>query len=693
MGSSRHANDRTDALFTGERRSIVALVTAFKFDSETEHATYEGTARELAASRLVVTSLISAQSGQASGSNSTEVCALWGVTAIDRDAISRAKAAATSIAATLGARVAVAVGAGEAIVLSDSPDVVWSPVLDAARQLAARTECGVTTLSARCCGGVIAECNEGWLGLDPLPPGHRDLLRALAVVDQAIDIHVLASLLGVSVRALAPALRKLESRGLVVIAGRERRSVALAAGLAPSLRSTVLATDQSRLHRAVAGALGWRHTSEHGRPLNDASTSARIAHHLERAGDVAAAVAALRQAAEASGAEGDPAAVVDHLEAAVDLIATAPEKIAATDRADIIRTTATSLGALRGNADPKVRILYERGLAVIEGIDDIVDRHNPARFELIWGRGTHDVVRGNIRDAGLAARVALSIAQDLDQKDLLQVANRFAGLVALMEGRLSVARAHYLEALKTEAAAPSPDLLRRFASDQVALSLVGLAWVETLAGHAQLAADLAARAIARAERLGHPHTELHVLCVLALRAHLIGARSDALSIGERARRLAVHLGFSYWSSWASIIATSNDATLSTEAALSGIAAAVEAHAATGGRQFLPLATALLADALVRADQPRHAVDVLDRVADLVGPGKVELYRVPVLAARARAQARLDAGPTSKSAALAYRIARSQGATLYSCHAAGAAMAEASRGDPRPWHSIARILIN
>ena len=691
-------------LWTGERRQLLALAVSLRSPPNPARDaacdTSDDDIRQLHAAGVTACQAIARESGLLITRSYTSITAVWGHPVALPGDFARAVAAARSIIAALGEGASAAIDAGEATVLADAGGLIWLPALEAARAKAESVApVGVAIAAA---AGVLAGAAKSKPGahadmvrLDALPRLGRDLVRVLAVLGDPVEIRALPRVLAASSAALQAMVDKLTEDGLVRIEHirRVRHLAIVEAELAVTARRTVLAGDRRALHRRYAGLLA-------GAPGQSATGLARVAHHAEQAGQFTAALGMLRRAtslARGSDRAGDALACI---EAALALIGRGDAGIPAPLQVDVMREAAITIGAVKGNASPQVRSLCQRGIALVEQFDG--EAAAAARFDLLWNLQAHDLVRGEIADATATGRKVLALAETLGRDDLVGVASRLSGLTAFMAGDLPQARACYQRTLdlgQVHGLAAGDDAMiggiaAPFASDQIAVATVGLAWVEAVAGRTQCSNELARAAASRVAVIRrHPHTEAHVTSLLAARAHMMGDRAQALSFAKTARALARDHDFKYWETWSSMIAAANDPALDPEQACADIRAALDQYCATGARQAIPFGTILLSAALLAAGRTDEASAALDRAMPLVAAGRVSLWRSSLLGMQARVALRCStATHASALATRSYSEARLIGADLLARQAAGVLITVASGGDDTALRAVTHALL-
>lgn len=702
---SRHVGHQP---WSGVRLPIVVLVVSSRQTLPTGDDAVEAAiiARldVLARARAVVES----KGGRCLPAPDPHLVAAWGTTYPGRDDLTSACAAARQIAATIGEGIAIAIDAGMAVMLDEGREQIWSTAIDRALQLAPTLTGGRAHMPS----AVPADVEAAWQAaarVARLPPPALDVLRSIAVIGERLDVRELAHLTATSRSVIAALVETLVDDGLVRrdAAGRRQQVLTADAALADVLAASVLSRDRRKLHARLCALLEARLSAGTSpAAAGRIALLSRHARHAELAGRPDAALASLRSAAALALGSDRAGDAVPCLESALALAGRNGDALPMAVQVDVIREAATAIGALRGNASPEVRDLCQRGIALLEHLEGREKATlAPARFELMWGLQTHELVRGEIAKAAATGRHILGIAASIGRDDLRMVASRLAGLTAFMGGELASARRHFQETIDIartsgEEAGDAAGGIA-FASDQVSVALTGQAWVEAVASNMQLSAGLARAAVRSAEARRHPHTEAHVVNVLAARALMIGDRPQALALSRRAHQHACEHGFVYWETWSAMIVAAADPTLAAPVAVASIHAALERYRATGARQAVPFGTVLLVDALLSADRLDDAIAAVRDAMPLVAKDHVRLWRAPLLTAKARIAMRIERRPRGRppagwnAAALAteaYAEARLIGATLLAGHAASAMIDIASGGDAADLRAVPHRLL-
>jgi hypothetical protein len=512
--------------------------------------------------------------------------------------------------------------------------------------------------------------------LEPPP----QICRCLAVIGAPLDVSTLAALTSLPQAEVRRALHKLATEGAVQPTDKAWR---LATRLRPGLLLMVRAEDRAALRAAYAA-----HLDRGAGTGVTAASAGRIARAAEQGGCWPLALAWWRRADRLAAEAAEPAAALRALDRAVRIATTMPEAMPSEDRLELLCARATLLGTIRGNADPEVIAAYKTAR-------DLLHRHPghsaQRRFDVLFGLQALHLVRGEIAEAGTTAVHLLDVARRSDDDGLLTLAHRLTGLTQFLDGELGAAIGHYRKSLALYVEDRHADLRFRYASDQKALALAGLAWAEAIAGHASQSAATAAAADGYARHTGHPHTMAHVACVLAVRAQMLGEGEAAATLALQAHDTATQHGLVYWRAWADVLLGWFEAHDTASVGLNRIEAGIADYMTTGARQALPFLLLLKADAEIRGANLAKAGVTLARAERYTRRGGVAVYRSEVLRAAARVAAEVQGrSAAAHLARKAYRIAATQSADLF-CGKAVAQLAAITAGEPPDLQRLVRAV--
>ncbi|HLY21059.1 MAG TPA: AAA family ATPase [bacterium] len=373
------------------------------------------------------------------------------------------------------------------------------------------------------------------------------------------------------------------------------------------------------LHRRIAQALELLYATE----LDAAS--AQIASQYEQAGVPARAIQfyerAAREDTRLSASEG----AIQHFRKALALLHRLPES-AQRDRRELSLQLALTapLNAVSGYATPEIEAALERVRALGERLGD-----TEAVMRCLWGLCGMQFVRGNIREQHTLATTFYRLAQK-DGRFLIDSLHLLAGGLA-SAGALAQARDYFEQAIALyDFAHPRPT---PFGSN---LGVFLLAWESHtlwLLGYPDLAAERCLRAVAIADDLGHPYSQVLVRAYAAVLFQLRGETERSLAHAEEVHELCRKYSFVYYAEWCDILrAWARSGTEPAGALVGEIEAALDRLRAIHAETRRPYFLALLAEVHARAGRRAQAEAVVDAaLATAAHNGDVwwtaELYRL------------------------------------------------------------------
>lgn len=503
------------------------------------------------------------------------------------------------------------------------------------------------------------------------------VVKGLAALDDSVSVEDIAALVKVTRTEVRRWIGPLATQGVVVGAGGGHYRLA-----GRSIRDRVLPL----LHGSELQSLAERYAGLTERQLADPERPtfrrvSAVARFAERSGEQQLAVDWWQKAAAISSEDGLFSVSIRCLERARALSLTMDD---AEQTGRILSKLAGQLGAVRGNAHPTVVEAYRTALAQGGRSADHVQR-----FDILFGLQASHLVRGEIAEAQQIGERLFTTG--LSDGGRYCLAHRLSGLTSFLAGDLGAAVAHYHQALAHYHPERDPPLRFRYASDQRALALAGLAWAEALLDRTALS-DLRAReARLYAHMLGHAHTHAHVASVLAVRAQTLGRADEAADLAETAYKISSDHGFAYWKAWATVVMGWHASKGDGARGLAQIEQGLHDYLATGALQAMPLLLLFKADALIATGDLARAGVALARAERFTRRGGVAVFRSEVLRSAALVAREADGTASAmKLARKAYRIASEADADLL-CRRAVALLADLGSGGATDFARLARIM--
>ncbi len=483
--------------------------------------------------------------------------------------------------------------------------------------------------------------------------GHLSpLAKAASVLGENIDAALLAHILNMDVAQLRPLLTEWEMRGGVIRVKDHYRFTE------PHLRITAYANvatpARQVLHLRAADALSRHAASFQPVPADE------IAHHYQAAGQSRSAFGWWQTAADCAVKDGSPEAAIGHLERAIALCAAERPAVPPEDELAVLRVLGPLLAQIKGSGSREVAAIYARCLEIADGLQNT---GSPAAFDVLWGLNACILVHGRIATArGLSKRLTRAAGNDTQ----MLMATRLQGLASLLAGDIASALVDFRSVKQLYEKGDHAGLRFRYASDQGAVARAHQAWAEAIAGEASASEHSSNEALKQAERLQHPHTSAHVMCVLAARAQTLAQRNTAGPLANAGRTIARQHKFPYWEAWADIILGWHDGQRIPEIGAARIDRAIHAYRCTGAGQALPYAHLLRAGVALATGDHTTVITAADEGLALSKASGVFLFDAEILLIKSQA---MEPGPGRQAlVARAASIAHAQGARLFEARA-------------------------
>ena len=351
---------------------------------------------------------------------------------------------------------------------------------------------------------------------------------------------------------------------------------------------SLLKSTRQQYHQRIAQVLEQRF------PDIAATQPELLAHHYSRSGNTTKAVDYLHRAGQQAVERSAYTEASSSLTAALDLLTTLPEtRERSQQELGVQMTLGTVLRNTRGQAAPEVERLYTRARELCERVGEL-----PQLFRVLWGLWGGYTQRGEYQMTRELGEQLLSLAQRLQDPDLLLEAHHALWASLFFGGELAAARPHLEQGMRlydpqrhrTHAVLYSghdPGVCCRHLT---ALSL----W---LLGYPDQAVASIQAALALAQQLAHPFTLTLFLHWAAILHHLRREAPLTQARAEAAMTIATDQEFSHQFAqaiplrgWA--LATSGHG----EEGLTQLQQGLAAYRATGATMLRPYYLALFAEA-------------------------------------------------------------------------------------------------
>jgi DNA-binding winged helix-turn-helix (wHTH) protein/class 3 adenylate cyclase/predicted ATPase len=276
--------------------------------------------------------------------------------------------------------------------------------------------------------------------IDRLPPEEKGLLQTAAVIGMAAPVLLLQAMTDLAAAELHAHLGHLQTAEFLYETGRPPASAY---------------TFKHALTQEVAygGLLQERRRALHGRAAQaiEALFAERLpehyyalAHHYSRSGHTAKAVDYLQRAGLQAVERSAYAEAVSHLTTALDLLIALPETRPRSQlELDVRMTLGIALRATKGQGAPEVERLYTRARELCEQVGE------PSQlFRVLWGFCHVHALRGEYQTRRALGGQLLSLAQRLQDSDLLLEAHHTLWTTLLSGGELAAAQPHLEQGMK-----------------------------------------------------------------------------------------------------------------------------------------------------------------------------------------------------------------------------------------------------
>ena len=438
-----------------------------------------------------------------------------------------------------------------------------------------------------------------------------ELLRAVALLDEVTLQQALAQLVGAELlyqRGVPPQASYLFKHALIQ----------------DTAYQSLLKSTRQQYHQRIAQVLTTRFPETVERQPEVA------AHHYTEAGLTSEAIDYWQRAGQQALQRSAHAEAMSHLTRALDLLTTLPESRARSQQELVVQMTlGIVLRATKGQAAPEVERLYTHAHELCERVGEPLQR-----FRVLWGLWMVYSNRGAYHPMLHVGEQLLSLAEHLQDPDLLLEAHHALWASYFLGGELAAARPHFEQGLRlyepqrhrTHAALYSGHDPGVCCHQLAAPSL----W---LLGYPDQAVANSQAALALAEQLAHPYTLTLALYFAAMVHHLCRdvpltqARAEALMTVATEQEFPLHVAQAMpLRGWT---LTENGRA---EEGIAQIQQGLAAYQATGATRDRPYYLALLAEASAKVGQPTAGLEALaEALATLAKSGvpwwEAELYRL------------------------------------------------------------------
>jgi class 3 adenylate cyclase/predicted ATPase len=455
--------------------------------------------------------------------------------------------------------------------------------------------------------------------IDRLPAEEKYLLQAAAVIGKEVPAGLLQTIVEVPVAAVQRSLAHLQAAEFLY-------ETALFPELVYTFKhaltqevayNAVLLERRQGLHERAAQAIEGLFVERLPERYN------ALAHHYSRSGNLPKAVDYLQRAGHQAVERSAYVEAISSLNTALELLATLPESHERSQQELVVQMTlGMALGVTKGQAAPEVERFYTHLQALCEQVGE------PQQlFRVLWGRWTVYNSRGDYQMARALGEQLLSLAQRLQDPDLLLEAHHALWTSLFTAGELTASRAHQEQGLRlydskrhrAHAALYSghdPGVCCRYRSG-VCLWLLG---------YPDQALTSSQAALALAQQLAHPLSLAIALYWAAMLHHMRREASLIQACAEALTTIATDQGFaiplvqaSLLRGWA--LAESGHG----EEGRAQIQQGLTAYQAIGSARDRPYYLSLLAEASAQSGQLAEGLKALDEALTRLGKSEMQWW--------------------------------------------------------------------
>jgi predicted ATPase len=276
--------------------------------------------------------------------------------------------------------------------------------------------------------------------IDRLPPAEKRLLQTAAVIGIAVPVPLLQAVTDLAAAEIHMHLGHLQIAEFLYETGR--------------LPASAYTFKHALTHEVAYGSL----LQERRRVLHERAAQAieeifverlpehyyALAYHYSRSGNTAKAVDYLQRAGQQAVERSAYAEAVSHLTIALDLLTTLPETRERNQQElGVQMTLGMALRATKGEGAPEVEWLYTRARELCEQVGE-----PPQLFRVLWGLWQVYRQRGEEQTTRALGEQLLSLAQRLQDQDLLLEAHHALWATLFFSGDLAAAQPHLEQGLR-----------------------------------------------------------------------------------------------------------------------------------------------------------------------------------------------------------------------------------------------------
>ena len=280
--------------------------------------------------------------------------------------------------------------------------------------------------------------------------------------------------------------------------------------------------ERGYLHQAVGQVLEQLYEGQ------QEEVAVELARHFQLAGLVVQAVAYLQQAGERAVRLSAPEEAIAHFTQALTLLKTSADPLQhAQQELSLQIALGQALYVVRGSASSEVERTWSRARELSEQLG-----RTQQLFRVLWGLCIFYLMRGELRGTGYElAEQCLKVAQSQQDPSLLIGGHMVLGTISLYLGELAAAETHFEQGLSFYDPQQSAHLISFYGHDLGVYCRRELAWTKWYQGYPEQALDLVREALALAQKIAHPFSEVGALAFVSYLQYL---RRDVQACREMA---------------------------------------------------------------------------------------------------------------------------------------------------------------
>lgn len=497
--------------------------------------------------------------------------------------------------------------------------------------------------------------------LGPLP---REIAQIGAAIGREFSFELLGIVAQRSELELKEGLGRLVETGLLSERGELPRSIFLFkhALIQDAAYSTLLRGPRRNLHARIAQAL------EESFPDTAASRPELVARHLSEAALPERAILYWQRAGELALRASAVAEALKHLSTALRVLSGLPDtQERARRELDLRLRLLTAINTARGSSDPEAAEHSARAVALAHGIDD-----DNQLFKALWGSWYINANTGRSEQALSVANELFKVAEGLSNQDLMLEAYHSRWATSHLLGLNSATLADTERGI----ALYEPD--RHHAHtydygghDTGVCACAHRAMTLWIVGLPDQAARMSSEAIERARRLGHPPSLSHAAWWSAALRQLLREPDACRELCELTLRIAQEQGSKIFMMCPLLLGRVLFDTGKISDGLQHMEQAVTSKRQRSHRFYFDYELLVFAEALVRADEPDRALDIVEEALEFINSSQSRVFEAEAQRLKGECLAATDRNGTDAETWLvnARATAARQGALSFELRAA------------------------